>query len=273
MIFTAIPRPNCPDPSQTQALACGEYGGIGLTIPGHTWKPNGGGYTNVTGGTDLEELYGEFANKLKVFRDERGMSAAVYTQITDVETELNGLMTYDREFKCDPTQIARANRFEYPSPTYKEIVPTSEMASQTWKFTATKPADNWTKSDFDDAAWQSGPGGFGTAGTPGIGQLGTTWDSDDIWIRRSVSLPELSDEQIAHLVVREYHDEDIEIYINGVRAYAAPGYNGRYEYKPLSKQARAALKPDAVNVIAVHCHQTTGGQYVDVGLSEKIPGK
>ena len=92
---------------------------------------------------DLEELYGEFTGQLKTFRDQKGLSAAVYTQITDVETELNGLMTYDRMLKCDPAQIALANHFQYPVPTYREIVPTSEKTSQTWKYTITAPAADW----------------------------------------------------------------------------------------------------------------------------------
>ena len=116
----SYPPPNYPKPSATMALACGEYGGIGLTVPGHTWRPTGGGYTNVKNGTDLEELYGEFSGLLKDFRDHHGLSAAVYTQITDVETELNGLMTYDRIPKCSPAEIALANRFKYPVPTYRD---------------------------------------------------------------------------------------------------------------------------------------------------------
>ena len=54
----------------------------------------------------------------------------VYTQLTDVETEINGLMTYDRVSKVDPALIARATHFEYPNPTYQEVVPTSEKTAQ-----------------------------------------------------------------------------------------------------------------------------------------------
>ena len=56
----------------------------------------GGGYTNIIKGTDMEELHAEFSDQLKTFRNQRGMSAADYTQIMDVENELNGLLTYDR---------------------------------------------------------------------------------------------------------------------------------------------------------------------------------
>jgi hypothetical protein len=266
----SYPPPNCPAPSATQALACGEYGGIGLVVSGHTWRPTGGGYTNVKTGADLEELYGEFANQLKTFRDQRGMSAAVYTQITDVETELNGLLNYDRTFKCDPAQIARANRFQYPVPTYREIVPTSEKASRTWRYTTTLPPPDWFRPSFDDSVWAQGKGGFGTE-PPGHGPVGTPWTTGDIWLRRTFNPGALTPQQVARLVFRDYHDEDIDVYINGVPAYSARGYISSYEHRPLSQAAKQSLVPNADNQIAVHCHQTEGGQYIDVGIFERIP--
>lgn len=269
----SYPPPNFPPASPTQALTCGEYGGIGFLVKGHTWKKTGGGYTNVTDPKTLEETYGEFANQLKTFRDQKGLSAAVYTQITDVETELNGLLNYDRTFKCDPAQIAKANHFQYPVPIYRQIVPTSEKTSRTWKWTIMKPADDWFKTGFDDAAWQQGPGGFGTD-SPGHGIIGTPWTTGDIWLRRTFNPGPLSAAQISRLVVRDFHDEDIDVYINGVRAYSAGGFISSYEYKPLSKAAKQGIRPNAQNELAVHCHQTIGGQYIDVGLFERsLPKK
>ncbi len=268
----SYPPPGCPPPSATQALACGEYGGIGMFVKGHTWRETGGGYTNVTDPVALEELYGAFTAQLKSFRDEKGMSAAVYTQLTDVETELNGLLNYDRTFKCDPAAIAKANRFQYPVPTYREILATSEKASQSWKYTIATPAADWFKPSFDDTAWQQAPGGFGTD-PPGHGIIGTPWTTADIWLRRTFHPGALTPEQIARLVVRDYHDEDIAVYINGILAYSAPGFIASYEYKPVSKPAKQSLMANTENTLAVHCHQTTGGQYIDVGLFERIPAR
>jgi hypothetical protein len=62
-----------------------------------------------------------------------------------------------------------------------------------------------------------------------------------------------------------HHDEDVEIYVNGVLAAKASRYTNRYEELPLTPAGRAALKPGK-NVLAVHCRQTTGGQYIDVGI-------
>ena len=62
-----------------------------------------------------------------------------------------------------------------------------------------------------------------------------------------------------------HHDEDTEVYINGLLALKAGGFNSDYDVFPLTSEGRAALKPGK-NLIALHCHQTNGGQYVDFGL-------
>jgi hypothetical protein len=90
----------------------GEYGGIGLPIEGHTWNI---GHKWGYGGNkkDSEEVmkqYEDFLEMLKVFV-QTGCAAAVYTQTTDVEGEVNGLMTYDRKvIKVDIPRIAKGNK-------------------------------------------------------------------------------------------------------------------------------------------------------------------
>ncbi len=92
----------------------------------------------------------------------------------------------------------------------------------------------------------------------------TEWKTDDIWIRREFTLP---DEKFGELLLFLHHDEDAEVYINGVLALKVARYIGDYEEFTMSEEARKALKPGK-NVFAVHCHQTTGGQYIDVGIVE-----
>jgi hypothetical protein len=266
----SYPPPAAPGPSATQALACGEYGGIGYIIKGHTWNSEGWGYTSVTTSSELEDLYGDFTDQLKRLRDQKGLSAAVYTEITDVEIESNGLMTYDRILKADPTRIALANHFQYPVPAYNEVVPTSEQAGQTWNYSFTAPPANWMQPSFDDTSWQRGVGGFGTD-IPGSPRVGTPWTNSDIWLRRTFALGNLSALQKSQLVLRDLHDEDVEVFINGILAYKSSGFIGSYEYKPISDAARQSLVLNGENTMAVHCHQTIGGQYIDVGISQKVP--
>ena len=66
-----------------------------------------------------------------------------------------------------------------------------------------------------------------------------------------------------------HYDEDSEVYINGVLAATVKGYTTSYVAVDISKQALAALKPGK-NTLAVHCHQTGGGQCIDVGIVEVI---
>ena len=269
----SYPPPASPGPSPDQALVCGEYGGLGLILPEHAWqKRDNWGYALTANRAELQDTYGEFTAMLKGFEEKNGLCAAVYTQITDVEIESNGLMTYDRILKVDPKEIALANRFMYPVPTYQPVVPTSEGTAQTWRYTFDKPADGWETKAFSASPWKSGPGGFGRMAAPS-NPVGTTWDGSDIWLRRTFTLPAMDAEAMKQLMIRDCHDEDVEIYLNGVLAYKAGGYTGSYENRPIAPEAMKALVFGGENTIAVHCHQTQGGQFVDAGLVRRVPGK
>jgi hypothetical protein len=153
-----------------------------------------------------------------------------------------------------------------PPPTINVVVAAADRAPATWHYTTNAPAANWSKPDFDDSSWAQGPSGFGTAGTPGA-RVGTTWNTSDIWLRREVEIPA---DKMKHLELWIGHDEDAEIYINGVAAAHPKGYSTEYFSRPPNNAGRAALKPGK-NLIAVHCHQTRGGQYIDVGFVEVLP--
>jgi hypothetical protein len=90
----------------------------------------------------------------------------------------------------------------------------------------------------------------------------TVWDTPDLWVRREFTMPP---GQFPDLRLWVHHDEDVEIFIDGIPAASASGYTTDYEELPLRPAARAALTPDR-HLLAAHCHQTTGGQYLDVGL-------
>ena len=93
-----------------RATVLGEYGGIGLVLKDHVWEPDRNwGYVQFNSSTEATDEYIKYAEKLYRLI-EKGFSAAVYTQITDVEVEVNGLMTYDRKvIKLDEERIKRVN--------------------------------------------------------------------------------------------------------------------------------------------------------------------
>jgi Concanavalin A-like lectin/glucanases superfamily/PA14 domain/Glycosyl hydrolases family 2, sugar binding domain/Glycosyl hydrolases family 2, TIM barrel domain/Glycosyl hydrolases family 2 len=97
MDFHIYPGPGTPGaPSATRASVLGEYGGLGLPVLGHTWAGGGWGYAVEPSADALTDHYVRMSERLRELRSCEGLSAAIYTQTTDVETELNGLMTYDR---------------------------------------------------------------------------------------------------------------------------------------------------------------------------------
>jgi hypothetical protein len=75
----------------------------------------------------------------------------------------------------------------------------------------------------------------------------------------------LKSEDIPGIKLQVFHDEDVEVYLNGVLALKLTGFITDYDEFKISNDAREALRPGE-NTIAVHCHQTTGGQGVDVGI-------
>lgn len=127
-----------------------------------------------------------------------------------------------------------------------------------WRYVSRKPAEGWEKPAFDDSRWQEGYGGFGVRSTPGS-RVSTEWTGDDIWLRRTIDVERVP----ARPALLIHHDEDAEVYLNGQRVATFTGFVTQYKTTPLDEAGRAALKVGK-NLLAVHCHQTGGGQFIDV---------
>ncbi|MEX2730130.1 MAG: glycoside hydrolase family 2 protein [Candidatus Sigynarchaeum springense] len=260
------PFPTCPV-SSNRAVVNGEFGGIGMHIEGHAWTNESWAYIGAANKTQYHQLYGALLSQIEYLAEHAGMSAAVYTQITDIEQEQNGIVTYDRAvFKPDVANISAANQFSIEPVVYRTVVNTSQVEGQSWKYTTSTPAAGWQDQGFDDSGWSSGTGGFGTWGTLGS-VVRTKWDTADIWMRKTFNPGSLNATEIDNLVFRVQHDDGVEIYINGVLAFSATGYITMYKNFDFNAAGKAAIVPDAENVIAVHCHQEWGGQSIDVGIN------
>lgn len=142
------------------------------------------------------------------------------------------------------------------------VIPTAEKAPALWRYATERPAEGWEQPGFDAAKWAEGKSGFGTQGTPGA-IVNTEWKSSDLWLRREIALPEKLEGEI---LLRVNHDEDVDVYLNGVLALHEPGFNSAYETFEILPAAKAQLQPGHKVIMAIHCHQTRGGQAMDAGL-------
>ncbi len=197
----------------------------------------------------------ETGNARKVGFTARPVVGAVFLQLL-----------YDREVwqKWAHRDITKAaNWAPLPKPPkIITVVPAADQADTRWRFTTTKPPGEWSGVGFDDSGWRESAAGFGAGNPPGA-VIKTTWKTDDIWVRREVEIPAHS----GTLKLWMHHDEDADVFINGVLAVRVKGYTTAYEVFPLLPAGQAAIKPGR-NLVAIHCHQTTGGQYIDAGFVE-----
>jgi len=121
--YHKYPGPEMPPSDPERALILGEFGGLGLPMEGHLWQTDKNwGYINIKKRKDLLKAYLALIEKLKPMLKE-GLAGAIYTQTTDVEGEVNGMMTYNRqEVKMNPRKLKKAHDelFRY----FKEITDT-----------------------------------------------------------------------------------------------------------------------------------------------------
>lgn len=145
-------------------------------------------------------------------------------------------------------------------PRITPIVPTADTKPSDWRYTFDEPAGDWRMPDFDDSPWRVGKSGFGTPNVPNAA-VGSEWKTPDIWLRRTFDMLKLDGRPFLYL----HHDEDAQIYLNGILVAEPTGYDTAYNVAWIRDEALATLKPTG-NVLAIHCRQTRGGQYIDAGI-------
>ncbi len=158
-------------------------------------------------------------------------------------------------------------------PDLKSVIP-AETESQgnigkywTAAYVFDEPQGKWTDINYDDTQWRTGEAAFGTSEMP---RVKTRWNTKDIWVRRSFQINEdLSKEQ---LILQYSHDDVFELYLNGERLVKTDYSWNNDVQLILSETAKKKLKKGK-NVIAAHCHNTTGGAYVDFQLYKNVNRK
>lgn len=161
---------------------------------------------------------------------------------------------WSRYASQDTTQAAGWAAMPVPPQTVR-LIPTSENDTTAYRYTTTQPESDWFTEEYADGSWKEGPGGLGRTDGP----IQTPWETSDIWVRRVVEIRAPVPERVA---LRIWHDEDAQVYINGELVCQLSGYSTGYEVYDIPAKS---LKPGK-NVVAIHCHQTSGGQFIDFGL-------
>jgi hypothetical protein len=116
------PEPAVQTNENSRAIVLGEFGGLGLPVQGHTWEQKNWGYRNMEDSLQLLTKYESYYDQVHHFVKENGLSATIYTQTTDVETETNGLMTYDRKInKMGIENVYKANHNIIPPSLFSPL--------------------------------------------------------------------------------------------------------------------------------------------------------
>jgi hypothetical protein len=245
-----------------------ELGGIG-------WDTEGGwGYG--AGPKTLDEFYLRYQGTLDAMLDNPNMFGFCYTQLTDVEQEHNGLYYYDRRPKFDVQRLkaitARQAAYERaepvapaptarPEPKWTVLVGALQDSppAATYRYVTKTPEGEWTKEGFDDQAWASGQAPFGRDSRR---QIRTPWTTDDIYLRHTFDYGG-TPFRTGALVIS--FDEDTEVYVNGQKILGVQKHINHYELRVVTEALRKALRKGS-NTLAIHTHQTVGGQYIDLAV-------
>lgn len=253
------------NPGPHRALAVGEFGGLGLPVEGHLWNPamNNWGYATYTEKERFTEAYKNAVFQLRVLVGQ-GLSAAIYTQTTDVEGEVNGMLTYDREIEKIPAEelYALHKPLYGESPRVTTVMADSQRTPQSWHYTTSAPAGDWFRRETALDGWQTGQAPFGYNHPDN--QLSysvyerqdpahrkhTEWQGPDLWMWREFDLKEIP--AAPYLTPR--YDEKMDIYINGMLAAELSNRAVHYyhaDWIPLPEAVRKTLRKGK-NTIAVH---------------------
>ena len=263
----SYPDPRMEPLEDDRAIVVGETGGFGLQFPENMWQRDRlFVYRGYEDSEALTAAYEKFAKSVYGFRPE-GLAGVVYTQTTDVEGEVNGLLTYDREIvKVDVDRVRAANegkiKLDVETPVIATAADSGEAA--TWSYTFDKPEGDWTSLDYDASGWQTGEAGFGTRMTP-ASRVNTVWNGGEIYLRREIEITQADLDGEGDLAWKLHYDESPIVYLDGEEVLSKDGFVGAYQTEPMSEEARELLTPGK-HVLAVQAKQTRGGQYIDVGL-------
>ena len=259
------PGPGMEAAEKNRAAVLGEFGGLGYPVKDHLWwdKRNWGYLTYH----DKEELTVEFEKLISSLKGliADGLSAAIYTQTTDVEGEVNGLITYDREVvKIESEKIRKM-----VMPLYRDywdtyaFVRDAENDPNEWKVSTVLPSGNWTSAEYDDFHWVSRNAPLSSFDNFFLDSTGT-WSEKDLFLRKEFDASALPDE----LYLKHYlPGAKAKVYLNGKLLWEHEDKGGRKRhYTSIDVSDQKALMRVGKNVLSVVLSRTRENASFDIGL-------
>lgn len=146
-------------------------------------------------------------------------------------------------------------------PVLSTVVPTAVTGAWQGRYVTDEPSGDWMNPDYDDFKWKKGNGAFGTLPAERLAR--TEWNTPQIWTRRTFDLP--ADMMDKPLFLNYSHDDDVIIYINGVKVVDTGNACKKDVVCELDDTVRATLKPEG-NVIAAWCYDRGGLAFLDYGI-------
>jgi hypothetical protein len=257
------PGPGMESPEPDRASVLGEFGGLGWPVPGHLWwDKRNWGYRTHQSRKDLNAHYRTLIRNLRPLIPQ-GLAAAVYTQTTDVEGEVNGLMTYDRAvLKFDPAEFGPLNSTLYENlGRARTLAGDSERKPQMWRYTVAAPAEGWKKPGFDDSGWKEGKAPFTSEPNPFL-DTGTLWKEPALHVRRRFTLEKLPD----GIALNFYSElQSCAVYLNG-KLVAELTVRSKRHYRGINISEHVEALKSGENVLAVEAKAGQGRSGIDVGL-------
>ena len=273
------PGPGIPPLEENRAVVLGEFGGLKYAVSGHLWQDtNNWGYQNTESLADLNDTYEQLIQRLAPLVS-KGLAAAIYTQTSDVEVEVNGLMTYDRKIvKLDTSRASRLAEMLYKrTEVFRFILPSGEQDdSILWKYTLDPPGPGWHAEDYTDTSWQAGIAGFGHRGRHRNFRDRSPWDTTGIWLRRNFEVEHLPEGKL-YLNILSYNAIST-VYVNGRKLGVFSPTENLHEMIDFNTDLQQLLRTGR-NDIAVHSYSKEPPvdrnsmlkqQFIDVGIIEVL---
>ena len=173
------------------------------------------------------------------------------THWSGVKKPLNGAVYVDGE------------AYRFMGESMEGIYPLAAEKAWTGKYVTSKPSGSWNAVDYDDSSWQSGEAPWGGGDDTYNKTVKTPWSGGnvDIWVRRSFDLEEIDDNALYYIMYK--HDDVFQLYVNGTQIVST---GETWDVSGTAVRIDKSLLQTGRNVISCHCHNTTGGAYVDMGL-------